>query len=192
MSDLLAEILKAKSPQRQTTHILLNPGLEEEHTSLLMQIARAEKYDELHNERDTAPSLKAKLEEVEEAIAEARQPFVFQSIGRRAWSALLDENKPREDHEDDKEAGFDVDKFPVRLIAVSSYNPKITLDRSQEIWDSDDWSDAETTLLLTAAIVANKEIVDVPFTNDGLPMGTRSTASPSNTVTTEDSLTPSS
>ena len=192
MSDILAEILKAKTPQRQTTHILLNPGLEEEHTSLLTRIKRAEKYDELHNERDTAPPLQAKLEEVEAAIAEARQPFVFQSIGRRAWSALLDENKPRDENEDDEEAGFDVDTFPVRLIALSSFDPLITLEQSQEIWDSDDWSDAETTLLLAAAMVANREIVDVPFTNDGLPMGTRSTGTPSNTVTTEDSATPSS
>ncbi len=192
MSDILAEILKAKSPQRQTTYVLLNPGLEEDRSILLHQITRAEKYDKWHNEKDTAPALQEKLEEIEQAIADARQPFVFQSIGRKAWSVLLDEFKPREGNADDEDLGFNAEEFPVHLIALSSHDPPITLEQSQEIWDSDDWSDAETTLLLTAAVLANKEIVDVPFTNDGLPMGTRSTASPSNTVTTEDSATPSS
>lgn len=192
MSDVLEQILKAKSPQRQTTHILLNPGLEEDRAELLKQLVRAKKYDEWNNERDTAIPIQAKLEEVEEEIAEARQPFVFQSIGRKAYSALLDEFKPRDGNAEDKDVGFNVEEFPAHLIALSSHDPEISLKQAREIWDSDDWSDAETTQLLAAAVVANKEIVDVPFTNDGLPMGTRSTASPSNTATTEDSPTQSS
>ncbi len=192
MSDVLEQILKAKSPQRQTTHILLNPGLEEDRADLLKRLARAKKYDEWHSERDTAIPIQTKLEEVEDQIGESRQPFVFESIGRRAYGALLDEYKPREGNKDDEDVGFNVDEFPVHLIALSSHDPDITLKQARRIWDSDDWSDAETTLLLAAAVVANKEIVDVPFTNDGLPMGTRSTGSPSNIATTEDSPTPSS
>lgn len=192
MSDILAEILKLKSPPRQTCYVLLNPSLEEDREVLLRLIARAEKYDKWHNEQDTAPALQEKLEEIEEAIAEARQPFVFQSIGRKVYGALLDEFKPRKGNDEDKDLGFNADEFPVHLIALSAHDPEITLKQARELWDSDDWSDAETTLLLTAAVLANKEVVDVPFTNDGLPMGTRSTASPSNTATTEDSPTPSS
>ncbi len=192
MSDVLAEILKAKSPQRQTTHILLNPGLEEDRADLLKQLARAKKYDEWHSEKDTAIPIQKELEAVEDEIAQARQPFVFQSIGRKAYSALLDEFKPRKDNTDDEDVGFNVDEFPAHLIALSSHAPEISLEQARTIWDSDDWSDAETTQLLAAAVVANKEIVDVPFTNDGLPMGTRSTANPSNIATTEDSPTPSS
>lgn len=192
MSDILAEILKAKKPPRQTAHILLNPGLEEDRETLLVEIERAKSYDKWHSERDTAPALQTKLEELEEEIAAARQPFVFQSIGRKAYGALLDEFKPRDGNKEDKDLGFNTDEYPVHLIALSSHDPLISLKQAREIWDSDDWSDGETTLLLTAAVLANKEIVDVPFTNDGLPMGTRSTDSPSNTVTTTDSATPSS
>lgn len=192
MSDLLAEILKAKTPQQQTCHVLLRPELEEERTALLKQLTRAKKYDEWHNEKDTAPVVEAKIEKVEEEIAANRQPFVFQSIGRKPYSALLDEYKPRDENPDDKDLGFNADEFPPRLIALSSFDPKISLDQAREIWDGDNWSDAETTLLLASAVLANKEIVDVPFTNDGLPMGTRSTGSPSSSVTTEESPTPSS
>lgn len=191
-SDILEQILKAKTPQRKTAYILLNPGLEEDRSDLLNRIVRAEKYDKWHNEKDTAPVLKEELEALEDEIGEARQPFVFQSIGRKSYSALLDEYKPREGDPDDKEYGFNAAEFPPRLIALSSHDPKIDLDQAREIWDGENWSDAETTALVAAAILANKEIVDVPFTNDGLPMGTRSTAIPSNTVTTEDSPTPSS
>ncbi len=192
MSDVFEQIQAAKKPQRQTVFILLDPGLEEDRSQLLKEITRAEKYDKWNNEKDTAPAVQARLDAVEEAIGEARQPFVFQSMGRKSYSALLDEYKPREGDEDDKELGANSDEFPPRLIALSSHSPKMTLDQAREIWDGDDWSDAETTALVTGALLANKELVDVPFTNDGLPMGTRSTASPSSIATTEDSPTPSS
>lgn len=192
MSDVLEQILKAKKPQRQTVYILLDPSLEEARKGLLKQIKIAEKHDQWNNEKDTAPPLQRTLDALEEKIAEARQPFVFQAIGRKSYSALLDEYKPRDGDPDDKEYGFNAAEFPPRLIALSSHDPPITLDQAREIWDGDDWSDAETTALVAAAILANKEIVDVPFTNDGLPMGTRSTATPSNTATTKDSPTPSS
>ncbi len=192
MTDVMARILELKQPQRQTTHIMLKPELEEVRTQLLKEMVKAERYDENHNEKDTAPKIQAQLEAVEKEIGETRQTFVFQSIGRKPYSALLDEYKPRPDDEDDKELGFNAEEFPPRLIALSSHEPEISLKVAREIWDGDLWSDAETTMLLGAAILANKEIVDVPFTNDGLPMGTRSTASPSNTATTEVSPTPSS
>jgi hypothetical protein len=192
MADAMAAILAAKKPNRKTTHILLDPELKDQRALLLADLKRAEKYDEKHNERDTAPPILEAIEALDEKIAEQRQAFTFQSIGRKPYGALLDEYKPREGDEDDEEYGFNADEFPPRIIALSSYEPKITLETAREIWDGDDWSDAETTLLLGAAIIANKEIVDVPFTNDGLPMGTRSTATPSNTATTEASPTPSS
>lgn len=186
----LDSIIAAKGPQEQSCYILLDPTLREKRKRLEQELKQAKAYDAKHNERDTAPAVQKRIEEVDEEIADTRQRFVFRSIGRKSYGALLDEYKPRKGNEDDEEAGFNIDEFPPRLIALSSHDPKISLDQARKIWD--EWSDAETTMLLGAAILANKEVVDVPFTNDGLPMGTRSIATPSATAMTEDSPTQSS
>lgn len=186
----IKDLIKAKTAPKQTCYILLNPELEERRAELQRDLAKAENYDEWHNEKDLAPAIKQQIEEIDKEIAASRVPFVFQSMGRRAYSALLDEFKPREGNEDDADAGFDIDEFPPRLISLSSYSPKIPLEEARVIWD--EWSDAETTLILGSAVLANKEVVDVPFTHDGLPMGTRSTVKPSPTATPKDSPTQSS
>lgn len=194
MSDRVLDIqdlIKAKTSAKQTTHVLLDPGLEEERTAIIKELARAKSADDASNSfKVTAPAVQERLDKLEAKIAETRVPFVFQSIGRRAYDALLDENKPRPDHEDDKDLGFNEEEFPPRLIALSSYEPEINLEQARTIWD--DWSSAETTLLFGAAVLANKEVVDVPFTNDGLPMGTLNIGTPSSTAMTEESPTPSS
>ena len=182
------EIMARKRQQVQTVYLLLEPELEEQRQALVKELAKAEAYDKWHNERDTAPGIKERIREIEERIAESRQPFVFKSIGRSAYAALLDEFKPRDGNEDDDELGFNADEFPPRLIALSSHEPEISLEDAYKIWN--EWSDAETTQLLSGAILANKEVVDVPFTIDGLPIASLSTGTPSPIATTEDSNTP--
>lgn len=190
MSRTIEEILAAKQPQVQTAHVLLDPSLEEERTRLLKALGKAEAFDKLHNERDTAPAIRSQIEVVEKKIADTRIAFRFQSIGRKAWGALLDEWKPREDNPDDEEAGFNIDEFPPRLLALSAIEPKITLDQAYTIWS--EWSDAEATVLLAAAMLANREVVDVPFTSDGIAMEALSTETGSAIPSTKGSHTPSS
>ena len=184
----IEDILGRKESTTQAVWILLRPALRDERAALLADLEEAEKYDAMHNEPDTAPAIQAAIDDCDSRIAENRELFEFQSIGREAYSKLLDENGPRADNSSDEDVAFNIDEFPPRLLALSCTNPVISLADATKMWN--DWSDGETTKLLSAAVIANKGVVDVPFTNAGISMATLTTASRSNTAPVEESNTP--
>lgn len=187
----IEDVFDRKKDNTQRVPILLDPDLREELKDLEAELTTAEQYDELHtNARKKAPAVEKRLDELEVRIAESRVTFKFKSIGREAYSKLLDEFKPRPDNTDDEDIGFDIDEFPPHLLALSAVQPTLTLAAAYRVWN--DFSDSETTLLVAAALTANKELVDIPFTRGGTRMGTFSTASPSTTAQDTDSPTPSS
>ncbi len=192
MSDVtIADVFDRKKDNTQRVPVLLDPDLREELKDLEAELATAVKYDDEHtNARRKATPVEKRLTELEERIAESRVVFKFRSIGREAYSLLLDEWKPREDNEDDADYGFDATEFPPRLLALSAVSPELTLDDARKIWN--EWSESETTLLIVGAVTANKELVDIPFTRAGTRMGTLSTVGLSTIPQGEDSPTPSS
>jgi len=192
MSDLTIEdVFDRKKDNTQRVPILLDPDLREQLKDLEAELADAEQYDNEHTEaRKKAPAVEKLLDKLEVVIADSRVTFKFKSIGREAYSKLLDEFKPREDNEDDEDVGFDIDEFPPHLLALSAVEPPLTLAAAYRVWN--EFSDSETTLLVAGALTANKELVDIPFTRGGTRMGTFSTASPSTTAQDTDSPTPSS
>ncbi len=192
MSDLTIEdVFDRKKDNTQRVPILLDPDLREQLKDLEAELADAEQYDNEHTEaRKKAPAVEKLLDKLEVVIADSRVTFKFKSIGREAYSKLLDEFKPREDNEDDEDVGFDIDEFPPHLLALSAVEPPLTLVAAYKVWN--EFSDSETTLLVAGALTANKELVDIPFTRSGTRMGTFSTASPSTTAQDTDSPTPSS
>lgn len=185
-SPTIEDILGRKQPTTKIAWILLKPALKDELAELTASFTEAETYDRTHNEADTAPDIRTAIERLESTIADNRVKFVFQSIGRAAYSTLLDENKPRKGNADDKDVGFHRDEFPPRLLSLCCVEPTMSLAQAFAIWNGDEWSDADTTMLLGAAILANKEYVDVPFTKTGTSMATRTTGSRSNIVHPEE------
>jgi len=193
MSDVqldISDILKAKRPNTQKAWVLLDPSLRERMDIALDVLAEAEKDVDRKGGRKALAAAEELLSDVEGIVADSRVQFVFQSIGREAYSTLLDENKPREDDDDDQDLGFNVDTFPPRLLALSCVNPIMDLEQATALWN--DWSDSETTILLTKAVVANKELVDIPFTRSGIRMEMLTTALQLTTPPAAESPTPSS
>lgn len=184
MADI-QEILGRKKAHRETVWIILDPALQEKLERLEVDLVKARRYDLKHNEPDLAPRVETEIGELEDQIAEAREPFTFEAIGRQAFSLLLDENKPRQGNDLDQSLGFHGEEFPPKLIATSAVDPKIDLATARTIWN--EWSDGETTALISAAVRANKEVIDVPFTSSGTRMGMSSTERRSTTPQVEES-----
>lgn len=187
----IADVFDRKKDNTQNVRILLDPGLKDELLELERELGDAKTYDDEHtNARKREPAVEKKLDELEKRIADARVTFKFKSIGREPYSMLLDEYKPREGNEFDEELGFNSEEFPPHLIALSAVIPEMELADAYRIWN--EWSESETMLIMMAAVTANKEIVDIPFTRSGIRMGTLSTGKASTTQPVEESPTPPS
>lgn len=207
MTDLqldIEAILEAKKPNQKKAWVLLDPGLQEQMKDALDKldiansaVTKAEEDRErkggakaVRDAETAAAVIGAEVDALEAEVADKRVQFIFQSIGREAYSKLLDENKPRKGDTDDQELGFNVDSFPPRLIALSCIQPPMNLKQATKLWN--EWGDTETTILLTKAIVANKDLVDIPFTRSGMKMEMLTTALQSTTPPAAESPTPSS
>lgn len=193
MADI-EEILAAKKPRHETAWILVDPDLQAKHQDLVDRLDEAKDAEKGREKgwRTEVPRLEAELDQLEAEIAAQRHPFQFKSLGRTKYGALLDEFPPREGNRTDRLTGFDSDEFPPALLAASAVDPEMTVAHAKEIWGGEDWSDAETTRLFQAALKAQKELVDVPFTRNGSAMETSSTGKSSSTPQTTDSPTQSS
>lgn len=185
-----AEILEAKQPQETSVRLLLDPALETKLARVEAAAAKAERDDDRYNRPPEAPRLHDQADTLRLNIESQTVTFVFRAVGRRAWSALLDEYAPRPDNPDDEQAGYNIDEFPPRLLAAAAHDPPMTLEQAKEVWDGDRFSDGETTRLILAALQANKLVADIPFTPAGGRPATPNTAAASNTPTNTASPTP--
>ena len=192
MTDItIADVFDRKRDNTKAVKVLLDPDLKDELAELERVLTAAEKYDDDHtNARKRAPKVEEQLDALELRVADARVTFKFKSIGREPYATLLDEFKPREGNDFDDELGFNADEFPPHLLALSGIQPEMDLEDAYKIWN--EWSDSETMLLIMAAVAANKEIVDIPFTRAGTRMGMAFTGKVSTTPPVEESPTPNS
>lgn len=82
--------------------------------------------------------------------------IVLQSIGRKRYEALMQEHPPTkaQNAEAQKETGedapYNLETFPVALVAACAIEPKMTDEQVQQIWD--DWNSAEVMELFFAAL----------------------------------------
>lgn len=102
-----------------------------------------------------------KLEIAKAALEENSAEFVFRSIGRKKYEELLLQHVPTEAQaKRAKDAGespyqWNPDTFPVAVLAKSIVTPELSEEEIAEIWNGDDWSQAETLSILEAAISCN-------------------------------------
>lgn len=146
----------------------------------------AEKYEDAKNKLETArnrvgvrPDNQQFQDDLEIALAEVdvlksqvddeSVLFTFRSIGRRKFDDLVTAHQPTAEqqrkHRNDGQGdlNWNVDTFPPALIFASLVSPIMEEQEVKDLWDSDDWSGAETTALFIAAmeVNSNRKIVDL-------------------------------
>lgn len=159
--------LDDKQPNRQTVVIPLRPDLIDEAEQLKRQIEQT-MVDEVANNlpHDKSMQLSAELDMLNKLIADSNATFTFQGLVADNYRQLLADHPPRtivdeetgqtRIHPDDQGPGYDTVEFPARLIAASSYKPKITVKQARRIFA--EWGEAESTTLYNAAVAVNRRI----------------------------------
>lgn len=155
-----------KKPQEVRHTVVLDPGLELELADVEGDIAelrvRIDNGDDTPARQKALDTARHRAEELRAAIDDATIKFVFRSIGRKRYSALLDEHEPTNTQfaeakrKDEEPPVYNEDTFPQALIAASAVEPEgVTLDDVRGLWDDDSWSASELNALWNAALLAN-------------------------------------
>lgn len=156
-----------KKPLTKRIPIVLDPDLAEEHERARRDRDVAQMRSEA-NPKD--PESAFALIGAEDRLAELRRRledegaivwFTLRGIGRTRYDALLDAHPPTAEMRlKAKAAGFETaswnwDTFPPALVHACLVDSDLTLEDLQEMWDSDDWNQAELTEILNAAVAVN-------------------------------------
>ena len=108
-------------------------------------------------------TLKGKVAELREEVEGNIAEFVFRSVGRRKFEDLLEEcpatakQKADAAKRGEDEPSWDADTFPVMLMTAAVVAPQITEEEFFEIWESEDWNQAELMSLFLAALQVNQQ-----------------------------------
>ena len=167
----IKDVMAKKTASRIETSIQLDGGIAQEIENLREEIRNAERGDIRLNRNPVAPGLKKQLGELVEKARDTEVTFIFQAIGRVAWDKMVTDYPPTdEDKELEKDAAWDLNRFPPAIIQAACIDPKMTAEEVQEIWDSTDWSQTELTKLFAAAWQANQETPNIPFDRLGIEL----------------------
>lgn len=108
---------------------------------------------------DAEEAMEALRPEVEDQIVE----FVFRSIGRRKFEDLVDACPPTKAQKAEaaktgnEEPGWNLETFPPTLIAAAIVSPEMSEEDAFEMWDSDEWNQAELVSLFLSALSVNQQ-----------------------------------
>lgn len=151
-----------KKPVLKTIRICLNSELSQALADAEGELQMAEIEAEHSPNPETAQRLadvQRRIEEARAAATEQSVKFVFRSIGRKTYERLVRENPPTEkqkkeaedrgDNPDDLD--WDAEKFPPLLVAATLVEPELTEEQVLEIFNSDDWSSTELSILYVTA-----------------------------------------
>lgn len=97
-----------------------------------------------------------------QAVRDGTAIWVFRSLGRKKYRALLGEHEARdEDHEEiqkvqvSRRALFNLDTFPRALVQACAASPVLSDADIEKMWDGDEWNADELDLLFSAAYEVN-------------------------------------
>lgn len=97
------------------------------------------------------------------AVRENSIEVVMQSAGRRKWADLKAQHPALPEQIAKVQAQQpgaileeNPDTFPVPAIAISIVQPEMTIEQVQELWDSEEWNEAECARLLQMAYQVNQ------------------------------------
>lgn len=160
-------LVSRKRPVTKTVSIVLDPELAEEHAEAQQARgfastragARPSDTDaqlELFQAEQRLEDIEARLRD-EDAIAD----FTFRSVGRAAYDGLVNAHQPTASQRAQAkslgmgEIAWNPDTFPPALVALCLAEPKLTEEEVCSLWESDDWNQAELSVLLQAAVEVN-------------------------------------
>lgn len=169
----VADVLARKKPVTVTVPIVLDPALAERHADLKNEVENARMLLEAQGDHpsphraDRFEEAVAALDALEAEMSESDGvvEFVFRSIGRTAYDALLDAHPPTPDQvkKAQKDAAnpkarprWNPDTFPTAIISAAAVSPAMTEADVKALANSEDWNDAEFSALLLGAIQANE------------------------------------
>lgn len=161
------DLKKRKKPMIRRVPIALDGEMADEFNDKVAELSEAEASLQ-QDPRDPllrreVAKLKAEVDELREEMGANVAEFVFRSVGRRKYEELV-ENCPatKKQITDAQKEGVDVpgwnpETFPPTLIAAALVEPEFTEEEVFEIWESDDWNQAELVTLFMAAMAVNAE-----------------------------------
>ena len=166
----MASIIKKKKPNTKTVDIVLDSDLANE-----IQLKEQEKA-QLQNRRgrslaDGIGPLEAELDALYDKASEGVATFTFRDPGRRPFDDLVLEHPPTKDQKDRvTELGggileFNLDTFPPALMALTAWEPKMTLKQAETIFD--EWGSGDAETLFAAALLVCKERTSIPLSRNG-------------------------
>lgn len=162
-----------KKPITATINICMDSALADKFSGVSLKVNILEQdvrssnaSQEMRRELEDA---RAERDEMLPEVEEQTASFVFRSLGRRDFEALIDAHPvTKEQREKAKKNGeeplqFDWETFPQALVQACCIDPVLTLDEVKELWESDVWNTAELTGLWEAAFAVNQQrrVVDL-------------------------------
>lgn len=169
MSLSYSEIKKKKKPVLEKVWIALDGEKADEFNEARVEFESArDALDKADNPRD--PKLKkaySEAKEAYEALLEEMEgevvQFVFRSIGREKFELLVNDNPatPKQKSEAAKrgedEPVWNVDTFPPALLAEASVSPELSEEDAFDLWNDENWNQAELMSLFMSALLVNQE-----------------------------------
>lgn len=160
-------LLSKKKASIRTVPICMDAEVADEYATLLVQVelkkAELRTYEGDKRIERELEDLEAQLLEAKDRAREQTIVFKFRSLGRQAYEDLVQEHPATKKQVDDakKEGlggqGFNVETFPIALIAACIIEPKLNEDDVKGMWNSDEWNSAELSLLWECALGVNSQ-----------------------------------
>lgn len=166
----IADILSKKKGATKTVRVLLDAEIANQIEQLREQIKEASRSSSRADMgmENPVPGLQKKIDKL---IAAAEKngmfaEFTFKSVGRKRFDDLVREHEP--DEETRKLGGqWNPETFAPALLSEACVEPAMTLEEAKQLWDSDEWNQAELLELFQAAIEVNIERPNVPLFRKG-------------------------
>lgn len=154
-----AEVAAARKPVTASARVCIRPDVVARIEALEAALATAHDEDERSNDHDRAPDLAREIVALVDEAKASEVEFVFESIGRKAWSDLIRSFPPSDE---EREAGAEYGEyFAPAAVAASCVSPTgITADVAVGIYD--EWNFAEFRKLWAAVLTANVGDASVP------------------------------
>lgn len=166
MSFTVDDIDAAYQPTKVRASVCLDSDLVVEIGRLEQQLATEKAVDRKTNRIAKAPALAEQILELRERAAAAEVEFVFQGIGRRAYTDLRAKHPPTQEQKDEAakqglEAEFNPDTFPPALMAASCIQPS---GSTVKWWARkyDEWTVGQISRLWSACLAAQVGVTEVP------------------------------
>jgi hypothetical protein len=118
------------------------------------------------------PKLQDQVDAAQAEYDENAVTFRAKALGRRKLDDLMKVHEPTDEQKAafrelvdraplsarNGELPYNTETLPPALLHLSLVEPEFSADEAQELWDSDDWSDAELGAILNACWAVNKMI----------------------------------